>query len=114
MCMKSTETAVKAIVAADPSITAEMTKAALAALRGETAAAVTDQTPIDRALTPKQVAGILGVSRKTVTKYGRKGLIQGIGSKDGRGAIRYYAASSVRAFLAGANGNANAEGFYHA
>lgn len=99
--LKSTETAVRAICATDPSITPEQLRAGLADLAGETANTLTDQTPIGRALTIKQVAAILGVCKRTVRTYGRNGLIRGIGTKDKRGNIRLYSEASVRAFLAG-------------
>ena len=99
--MKTTESAIRAIAATDPSITPEQLKAGLDALSGKTATGLMCSAPIDRVLSPKQVAEILGCTRKTVLAYARRKLIRPIGTADSRGYFRRYSEASVRAFLAG-------------
>ena len=91
--LKSTKEAVRAILALDPSITAVQVKAALAELDGEGVREVTGETP-PRSYSPEQVAALLGVSRKLVSKYAQRGLLVPIFTgKQGKRARRYTGAS---------------------
>lgn len=91
--LKSTREAVRAICATDPSITAVQVKAALAELDGEGVREVTGETP-PRSYSPEQVAALLGVSRKLVSKYAQRGLLVPIFTgKQGKRARRYTGAS---------------------
>ena len=93
MALKSTKEAVRAICATDPSITAVQIKAALAELDGEGVREVTG-TPPPRAYTGAQVAALLGVSRKCVTNYAKRGLLVPIYSgAQSKRAVRYTGAS---------------------
>lgn len=98
--LKSTKEAVRAVLALDPSITAVQVKAALAELDGEGVREVTGETP-PRSYSPEQVSQLLGVSRKLVSQYARRGLLVPIYTgKQGKRARRYTGAS-VAAFLDG-------------
>ena len=98
--LKSTREAVRAICSADPSLTAVQVKAALAELDGEGVREVTGETP-PRSYSHEQVAALLGVSRKLVSQYARRGLLVPIYTgKQGKRARR-YAGKSVLALLEG-------------
>lgn len=99
--MQSTQTAIRAIAATDPSITPEQLRAGFEALSGKTASGLIDGAPIGRALSPKQVAEIIGCTKKTVLAYARRKLIQPIGTADSRGYFRRYSEKSVREFISG-------------
>lgn len=100
MALKSTKEAVRAICATDPSITAVQVKAALAELDGEGVREMTGEPP-PRSYSGEQVAKLLGVSRKCITNYARRGLLVPIYSgKQGKRATRYTGAS-VAALLDG-------------
>lgn len=99
--LKSTRDAVKAICAADPSITATQLKAALAELDGEGIREMVGEPP-PRAFTREQVGALLGVSRKTVTGYAKRGLLVPIYSGAGGKRAQAYTGESVNALLSGA------------
>jgi hypothetical protein len=99
--LKSTCDAVKAICAADPSITAAQVKAALAELDGEGIREVVGEPP-PRAYSREQVAALLGVNRRTVTNYARRGLLVPIYSGAGGKRAQAYTGESVAALLSGA------------
>ena len=101
--MKSTKDAVRAICAADLSITATQIKAALVELDGEGIREVVGEPP-PRAYTREQVAALLGVNRRTVTNYARRGLLVPIYSGAGGKRAQSYTGESVAALLAGATG----------
>ena len=106
MALKSTKDAVRAICATDPSINPAQVKAALAELDGEGIREMIGEPP-PRAFNREQVATLLGVSRKTITGYARRGLLVPIYS--GAGALRAqgYTGESVQALLEGrTNGKA--------
>ena len=92
--------AVKAICAADPSINCAQVKAALAELDGEGIREMIGEPP-PRAYTREQVAALLGVSRKTVTGYAKRGLLVPIYSGAGAKRAQAYAGASVAALLNG-------------
>jgi len=102
MSMPTTREAIRAICATDPSVTADQLRAALLALD---ASSVTTKTktaaPADEAMSRSEVAALLKVTPKTITKYAAAGLIRGITCGDKRGHVRRYSAASVRALLAG-------------
>ena len=100
MALKSTKEAVRAICATDPSITAVQVKAALAELDGEGIREVTG-TPPPRSYSGEQVAALLGVSRKCVTNYARRGLLVPIYSGEQSKRATRYTGASVALLLDG-------------
>ena len=62
--------AIKAICAADPSITAAQIKAGIAEMSGKGIQEMRGEPP-PRAYTPAQVAELLGKSRRTISAYAR-------------------------------------------
>ena len=100
MALKATKDAVRAICAADPSITIAQVKAALAELSGEGIREMQGEPP-PRAYTREQVAALLGRSRRTVTMYARRGLLVPLYTgRDGKRA-QAYTGESVAALLNG-------------
>ncbi len=97
--LKHTETAVLAILRADPSMTPETIRAGMSALKGNTAAGLAVDAPTDRALTRQQAAEILGVKPATVTAYVRKGIIKAFRFGAKGKLASGYSAESVRALL---------------
>ena len=100
MALKATKEAVRAICATDPSITAVQIKAALAELDGEGVREVTG-TPPPRSYSGAQVAALLGVSRKCVTNYARRGLLVPIYSGAQSKRATRYTGASVASLLDG-------------
>ena len=98
--MPTTENAIKAICAADPSISAAQVKAALADLSGKGVQEIQGEPP-PRAYTPAQVAALLGKSRRTVTLYARRGLLTPIYSGESGKRAQGYTGQSVAALLSG-------------
>ena len=98
--MPTTENAIKAICAADPSITAAQVKAALAELSGKGVREMQGEPP-PRSYTPEQVAKLTSKSRKTISNYARLGLLTPIytGAKGKR--AQGYTGESVAALLSG-------------
>lgn len=99
--LKSTETAIRAIVATDPSISPESLKAGLRVFAGIGGGDATPREPIDRAVTRQEAAHLLGVNVKTITSYVRAGRLTPIGLPDARGYHRRIAESSLRRLLNG-------------
>lgn len=108
MAMKSTQDAIKAICAADPSINAAQVRAALAELSGEGLREMQGEPP-PRAYNRKQVAALLGVSRRTVGAYCRRGLLRPIYSGATGKRAQSYTGESVAALLSGKATTANEE-----
>lgn len=106
MAMQTTKQAVRAICAADPSVSAAQLKAALAELDGDGIREMTQEPP-PRAYSPAQVAALLGKSRRTVTIYAKRGLLTPIYSGAAKKRAQSYTGESVRNFL---DGTANAKG----
>ena len=79
--------------------------ALIAELSGTGTRTITNSTPLDRVLTVKQTAELLGRSTKTVRNMARRGLIRAVHMGKARERAGGYAESSVRAFLAGGNTN---------
>ena len=100
MAMKSTKDAIEAICAADPSINAAQVKAALAELDGEGIREMQGEPP-PRSFSPAQVAALLGVSRRTVGTYCRRGLLRPISSGATGKRAQRYSGESVAALLSG-------------
>ena len=100
MAMKSTVDAVTAICRADPSINAGQIKAALAELNGDGVREMRGEPP-PRAYTAKQVAELIGRSRRTVTTYARRGLLKPLYTGGAGKRAQAYAGESVRALLDG-------------
>ena len=98
--LKSTREAVRAILALDPSVTAVQVRAALAELDGEGVREVTGETP-PRSYSPEQVSQLLGVSRKCITNYARRGLLVPIYSGEQSKRATRYTGASVALLLDG-------------
>lgn len=103
--VKSTEDILRAACRSDSTITPEQVRAALDVLRGRTARAVTNASPLDRVLSRDEVAGLTGKSAKQIDVLCRRGVLRRIYAKDGDGRQLKRAAgiaeSSYRAFVAG-------------
>lgn len=102
--LPTTETALKAILQADPSISPECAKSALAVLKG----APTNPDPLDPIISPVETAKLCGgKDRHTLREWERRGWLVAVRTgKQGKN-ITGFTSSSVRAFLAG---KANADG----
>lgn len=91
----NTQTALKAIIEADATITKEEAKAALGALTKKP----TDADAGDRVLTRAEVAALLGKSVKAVDVYGRRGIIRRVyltnGGTGGKVQAQGYSRNSV-------------------
>ena len=98
--LKSTNDAVRAICAADPSITTSQVTAAIAELDGKGIREMLGEPP-PRAYTREQVAVLLGVNRRTVTAYARRGLLRPIYSGATAKRAQSYTGDSVVALLSG-------------
>ena len=96
--LKSTKSAVMAICGADPTINAAQVKAALAELDGEGIREMQGEPP-PRSYSPAQVAALLGVSRRTVGAYRRRGLLVPIYSGAQSKRATRYTGASVAALL---------------
>lgn len=99
--LKSTRDAIKAICAADPTITAAQVQGALSELEGEGVRQVLDAPPIERAYNRSQIAALLGVSVKTVGSYIRRGLLTRICPGANGERATGYTGESVRKLLEG-------------
>jgi hypothetical protein len=88
----------------DPSITPEMLKAGLAAFAGRGAGWRVDDSPVDQVVKRGEVARLLGVSVRTVSAYGRRGLLVGV--RPGAHGARNvgYSLASVRRFMESGRG----------
>ena len=98
--MKSTLDAVKAICAADPSITAAQIKSALSELSGEGVREMRGEPP-PRAYSVAQVAELTGKSRRTISLYAKRGLLTPIYSGATGKRAQAYTGESVAALLSG-------------
>ena len=92
--------AIKAICAADPSITAAQMKAGIAEMYGKGVREMQGEPP-PRAYTPAQVAELLGKSRRTISAYARRGLLTPIYSGETGARAQGYTGESVAALLSG-------------
>lgn len=84
----------------DPTITAEQQEAAFLALESSPASGGGTPDP-GRVLRPKEVAARLGVSRKTLCAYGKRGLLDSVYAADKTSRRLGYTEASVRAFISG-------------
>ncbi len=102
---KPTETALRAMMAADATITKEQADAAFRALSGKP-----DPAPVGRILKTTEAARLCGVTTKTLRAWTRAGLlvpVYGSGTKQRVG----YTEASVRAMVEGrAHAQKNADG----
>jgi len=99
--LDTTKTAIKAMCAADPSITPAMLNHALQILDGKTATALTNPEPMDRILTRRQVAEIMHKDVRTVSVYARKGKIKKICCGENGERASGYSEQSVRELMSG-------------
>lgn len=93
--MKATEAAVRAICATDPTLTPEQIDAAITALSHR------PKTAAPRAYSIQETADLLGVSRRTIRAYARRGLLVPIkcGARSER--AHAYTGASVEKLLKG-------------
>jgi len=98
--LPTTHEAIKAICAADPSITAAQVKAALAELSGEGVREMRGEPP-PRAFSVAQVAELTGKSRRTISLYAKRGLLTPIYSGATGKRAQAYTGESVAALLSG-------------
>ena len=98
--LKSTQDAIKAICAADPSINVAQVKAALAELSGDGVREMQGEPP-PRAYSRAQVGALLGVSTRTVTQYARRGLLTPLCTGATGKRAQSYTGESVAALLSG-------------
>lgn len=98
--LKHTETALRAILEADPSMTPEQVKAAIKAASGKPSPSITDERPLDTILKLEEVARIMHTSTRNVSRYGRLGYLHRV-HIPGASRSLGYSADSVRAFMAG-------------
>lgn len=84
----------------DNTITTEQQEAALLALNTNPATGDGKPDP-GRVLRPKEVAARLGVSRKTLCGYGKRGLLDSVYAPDKPSRRLGYTEASVRAFISG-------------
>lgn len=93
----ATRTAIRAILATDPSISQEALARALAVLEGKT----DHSDHSDQAVTASEAARLLKVCTKTLRSYQRRGLIRAVGTPDARGNVRRYSLRSIQVFIGG-------------
>jgi len=98
--LKHTETALRAILEADPSMTPDTIRATINAANNTRPEAITDERPVDTILKLEEVATILKTSTRNVTRYGRLGFLRRV-KVPGASRSLGYSADSVRAFMAG-------------
>ena len=98
--LQTTREAIKALCAADPSLTPVLVNAALAELEGKGVGCVMPE-PAEPCYTRAQVAALLKRDPKTISRYARQGklipIFGGVGGKRATG----YTGASVKAMLAG-------------
>ena len=90
-----------AVCKGDPTITTEQQEAALLALESNHTATGDAAPDPGRVLRPKEVAARLGVSRKTLCAYGKRGLLDSVYAADKPNRRLGYTEASVRAFISG-------------
>ena len=96
----TTKAVILAAIKGDPTIATEQQEAALLAL--EATSTTGDGAPDPgRVLRPKEVAARLGVSRKTLCGYGKRGLLDSVYAPDKPSRRLGYTEASVRAFING-------------
>lgn len=95
-----TKSVLAAIFKGDPTITTEQQEAALLALNTNPAAGDGAPDP-GRVLRPKEVAERLGICRKTLCDYGKRGLLVSVYAADKKSRRLGYTEASVRAFISG-------------
>lgn len=98
--LKHTETALRAILENDPSMTPDQVRAAIQAANGTRPEGITDARPVDTILKPGEVATILKTSTRNVSRYARAGVLRRVRFPGASRALG-YSADSVRAFMAG-------------
>ena len=97
MAMKTTQTAVRAILAADPTVDADLTERVVAMMDEK----CTDGWPLaDEPLATEEVAKMLRCTTRTVMNYANRGKIRRIGGR-ATGTQTRYSKRSVLAFLEG-------------
>lgn len=93
----TSETALRAIMKADETITPEQAEEAIAAAKGKAGKPTMTDTGMKRA----EVAKVLGIHPQTVTLYAKRGLIRPLCGGASGARTTLYSAASVEAFLAG-------------
>ena len=99
--LDATRNAVKAICAADPTLSAAMVDAALVTLQGKDVTVYVDPAPMDRVIPRKVAAQILGVTPRCISLYARRGLVRPIRLGAAGSRSIGYSEESIRKVLAG-------------
>lgn len=87
------EAALAAVVSADPTITPDRVRSALDVLDGRPAATA-NESPVDRIVSPTEAAQEMGLSKRTLNQYARRGIIKAaFGGAKGTRAIGYWLSS---------------------
>ena len=87
------EAALVAVGTADPTITPDRVRSALDALDGRQAAAANEST-VDRIVSPAVAAQEMGLSKRTLIQYARRGIIKAaFGGAKGTRAVGYWQSS---------------------
>ncbi len=100
MALSETRQMIGLILKNDSTVTQEVKNEILLFLDGKKTAGLVDNSPLDRVLSRREVAEIMGVTARTVSAYARRGLIRplryGADAKRATG----FSEQSVRAMLA--------------
>ena len=97
----TTKAVLLAVFKGDTTITTAQQEAALLALNSNPAATAAAAADPGRVCRPKEVAARLGVSRKTLCAYGKRGLLASVYAADRPNRRIGYTEASVRAFING-------------
>ena len=95
----TTKAIILAAAKADETITPEQIANAITALKGD---ASVGEKPPSRVVRPREVAKRLGVSRKTLCSYGKRGLLASVYAPDKPSRRLGYTEESVERFINGA------------
>ena len=100
MALSETRQMIGLILKNDSTVTQETKTEILLFLDGKKTAGLVNNSPMDRALSRREVASILGVTPRTVTAYANRGLIRALCHGANSERATGYSEQSVRAMLA--------------
>lgn len=101
MATSSTRQMIALLMKDDPTITDDVRTEVLHLIDGKATPGLTDTSPIDRTLTRDEVASIMGIGKRTVCYYAKRGIIRPLRhGAMGKRAVG-YSEQSVRAAMAG-------------
>ena len=96
----TTKAVIFAALKVDPTVSTEQRDAVSLACEATPSTIAAANDP-GRVLRPKEVAARLGVSRKTLCSYGKRGLLDSVYAADKTSRRLGYTEASVRAFISG-------------